>query len=103
MAGRIWSEDEIRNLIQTNETVLYRALLKLYGCQTAEEKDSGETKDHNGAGFNSFDAKFLTSASEFLLNKGYLTDRQKAVVRKKLIKYDEACECVARKEVKSWR
>ena len=89
MAKRIWSEDEIRSLIQTNETVLYRALLKLYRCQTSEEQDSGETVEHNGMGFNAFDASFLTSASEFLLSRGYLTDRQKVVVRKKLVKYNK--------------
>lgn len=89
MTKRVWTEEEIRNLIQTNDTVLYRALLKLYSCQTESEQEYGKTTHKNGVGFNSFDAEFLTSASEFLKHRNYLTDRQKASVRKKLVKYNK--------------
>ena len=84
---RVWAEDEIRNLIQTNDKVLYRALKKLYECQTAEEQGRQATIEHNGIGFNGVDGGFLSSVSEFLIKKGYLTDKQKVVVRKKLVKY----------------
>lgn len=84
---RVWTEDEIRDLIQTNDTVLYGALKKLYACQTSDEQDAGFTKIHNGVGFNSADSKFLSSISEFLLKRGFLTNKQKYVTRKKLVKY----------------
>lgn len=95
MTKRVWTEEEIRNLIQTNDTVLYRALLKLYSCQTESEREYGETTHRNGVGFNSFDAEFLTSVSEFLKHRNYLTDRQKASVRKKLVKYNKQLTRIA--------
>lgn len=86
--SRVWTEDEIRVLVQTNDKVLYGALKKLYAEQTADEQSMGETRHNNGVGFNGADSKFLSSVSEFLLKRGFLTDKQKFVVRKKLVKYN---------------
>lgn len=86
---KVWSEEEIRSLIQTNDKVLYGALKKLYACQTADEQRAETTKERNGKGFNGVDAPFLSSVAEFLLKRGYLTDKQKACTRKKLIKYNK--------------
>lgn len=84
---RVWTADEIKEMVQTNDKVLYGALKKLYACQTADEQAVGETKEHNGVGFNGLDAQFLSSTAEFLKKTGFLTDKQKIVVRKKLVKY----------------
>ena len=86
---RIWTEEEIKSLIQTNDQVLYRALKKLYEQQTADEQMTGETKAHNGVGFNGVDSKFLSSVSKFLIAKGFLTTKQKAVTRRMLVKYNK--------------
>lgn len=86
---KVWTEQEIKELVQTNDTVLYGALKKLYACQTADEQDAGETKHHNGMGFNGADSKFLSSIAEFLLKRGFLTDKQKMYTRKKLVKYNK--------------
>lgn len=85
---RRWTEDEIRNLIQSNDKILYNGFLKLYERQTATEQANGETRERNGQGFNALDANFLTSCAEFLKKRGYLSDKQKYHVRKKLIKYN---------------
>lgn len=84
---RVWTEDEIKNLVQTNDKVLYGALKKLYACQTADEQSIGETTEHNGVGFNGIDGTFLSSCAEFLIRKDFLTDKQKVAVRKKMVKY----------------
>ena len=86
--SRVWTEDEIKILVQTNDKVLYGALKRLYAEQTADEQSAGETHHHNGAGFNGADSRFLSSVSEFLLKNGFLTNKQKIVVRKKLVKYN---------------
>lgn len=86
-AKKEWTQEEIKNLIQTNDTVLYRALRKLYNEQTSDEQRNKTTKVRNNAGFNALDAKFLSSVANFLNAKGFLTDNQKAVVRRKLVKY----------------
>ena len=86
---RIWTEAEMKNLVQTNDKVLYSALKALYGEQTAEEQASFGTTETNGRGFSKVDAGFLTSCAQFLIKRGFLTDKQKAVVRKKLVKYNK--------------
>lgn len=86
---RIWTEDEIKNLIQTNDNVLYAAFKKLYACQTADEQDTRDTHHVNGIGFNGVDAPILSSMAEFLIKTGFLTPKQKVLVRKKLIKYNK--------------
>ena len=47
MAKRIWTEEEIKVLIQENDKVLYGALKKLNGEQTKDEQQSGQTKHYN--------------------------------------------------------
>lgn len=85
---RVWTEDEIRVLVQTNDKVLYGALRKLYAEQTADEQDAGETTHRNGVGFNGVDAKIMSSFAEFLNRTGFLTPKQRAVARRKLVKYN---------------
>lgn len=87
MAKRVWTEEEIKNYIQCNDKVLYGAILKLYDKQTEDEKYAGETKHNNGVGFNGADSKFMSSIAEFLKRTGFLTDKQKACARKRLVKY----------------
>lgn len=92
---RVWNEDEIKNLIQTNDKVLYGALKKLYACQTADEQVDGATHEYNGKGFNGVDAPILSSFCEFLNKTGFLTPKQRIVARKKLIKYNKQLTALA--------
>lgn len=95
MKKRIWTEDEIKNLIQTNDKVLYGALKKIYAEQTADEQASGETNHRNGVGFNGVDAPILSSFCEFLNRTGFLTPKQRAIARKKLVKYNKQLTALA--------
>lgn len=92
---RVWTEDEIKNLIQTNDKVLYGALRKLYAEQTSDEQAAGTTKHYNGVGFNGADAKIMSSFAEFLKRTGFLTPKQKAVARRKLVKYNKQLTRIA--------
>jgi len=85
--ARVWKAEEIKTLVQTNDRVLYGAMLKLYACQTADEVASGTTNHRNGAGFNGVDAGIMSSFCEFYNRTGFLTDRQKTIARRKLVKY----------------
>ena len=84
---RVWTVEEIKNLVATNDVVLYRALKQLYARQTADEKSCGETTENNVLGFNGVDSRFLSSVAEFLIRTGFLTEKQKQITRKKLTKY----------------
>lgn len=92
---KVWEEDEIKSLVQTNDKVLYGALKNLYNCQTADEQTDADTRHANGVGFNAIDAPFLTSVSQFLMKRGFLTDKQKQITRKKLVKYNKQLTALA--------
>ena len=85
--AKTWTAEEIKNLVQNNDKVLYGALKKLYECQTADEQIEGTANHRNGAGFNGVDAGILTSFTEFLMRTGFLTPKQKKIARKKMVKY----------------
>lgn len=93
--GTLWTEEEVMSLLETNDKVLYGALKHLYTCQTEDEKNAGATQDHNGVGFNAYDADFLTSVCKQLLDRGTLSPKQKEVARKKLKKYKKQLVALA--------
>lgn len=96
---RTWEVEEIKELVLTNDLALYGALKELYKRQTDDEKESRETKDHNGVGFTAYDAEFMTSITEFLIKNGFLTPKQKAVARKKIVKYSKQLTKIANKQI----
>lgn len=93
--SKIWTEEEIRNMIQTDDRVLYRALNRLYQCQTEDEQRQCRTTHRNGVGFNGVDGKFMTSICKFMITRGYLTDKQKYCARKKIVKYTKQLTALA--------
>ena len=82
-----WTQEQMADFIQNNDKVLYSALQALYKCQTDEEKSSKDALLQNGVGFNGVDAPFLSSVAQFLNKNGFLTEKQKVLTRKKLVKY----------------
>lgn len=92
---KVWAPEEIKSLIQTNDIVLYRALKRLYAEQTDDEQFRDRTVERNGRGFNKLDADFLTSVSKFLNSRGFLTEKQKVVTRRKLVKYTKQLTMLA--------
>jgi hypothetical protein len=59
--AQVYSVDEIRNKLETNDRWLLRGILAIYARQTADEKSSNTTKHTNGVGFNGRDAAILSS------------------------------------------
>lgn len=84
---KIWSKEEIKNLLSTNDKAVCRAVVAIYNKQTDCEKDCAETTDANGVGFNGADANILSSFAEWILKRGYLTEKQMVIARKKMMKY----------------
>jgi uncharacterized protein YlaI len=79
--------NEIKTIIMTNDDQAKKALLKLYSKQTAEEVATEHTRYKNNVGFNGRDAKLLTSFSKQLINKGWLSNKQLSITKKRLVKY----------------
>ena len=86
---RVWTQDEIKHLLEVNDKMVCRSLIKLYELQTESERDTGSTHVHNGVGFNGPDAPIMTSFAKFFKKTGFLTDKQMAICRKKLMKYSK--------------
>jgi len=84
---RIWTKEEIKNLLYKNNGFLIRSVIKLYEFQTNEEKAIKITKEDNGIGFNAFDAEFLTDIAEKALEGRLFSFNQIFVIRKKMVKY----------------
>ena len=84
---KIWTKEEILHLIKTNEMMVGKSLLKLYGKQTPDEQAAHSTRYQNKVGFNGVDANFLSSLAEFYDKYGRLSEKQLVYARKKLRKY----------------
>jgi len=85
--GRIWDKASIQKLLSQSDQAVIHGLLKIYENQTNDEKIDEETKYLNGIGFTGCDAKILTNYVEFYQKRKYLTPKQIAVARKKMMKY----------------
>lgn len=85
--GVIWTPDTIKAKLQTSDQAVKNALLRLYGWQTADEQQEGATREQNGKGFNGADSEILSSFSEQLKTKGWLSQKQIAIARKRVLKY----------------
>ena len=88
LKGKIWDEDAVKNLIDTNDQAVARALMVVYANQTADEKASYETKHNNGVGFTGRDAAWLTDVAKKWQRWGrWASARQCDAVRKAIRKY----------------
>lgn len=88
-ARKYWTEEEIKNKIDESDKALYQCLRILYNQQTDEEKAVGNTQEHNGIGFNAYDAPYLSAMIKSLDKWGHLTNGQKEKTRPLIKKYSK--------------
>jgi hypothetical protein len=86
--AKVWDQASVQHLIATNDNALAKALWNLYQRQTTGERSAQTTLEHNGRGFNSRDAEFLSSVAAALPRWNFhMTPRQIAKVRPMMKKY----------------
>lgn len=73
--------------LSSNKAWALRGLKVIYDNQTADEKHDASTKHYNKIGFTGFDAEILTSFAQQYEHKGDLSDKQMALLYKKMPKY----------------
>lgn len=78
--------DVTTSLLQTDEGVV-GALIALYRLQTPDEQNSRGTYIQNCMGFNAIDAGIMSSFAEQYLSRQYLSGKQLALAKAKLLKY----------------
>jgi hypothetical protein len=79
--------DEAKARLAVNPYWATRALVRLYQQQTAEEQTAESTIDRNGRGFNTADAKLLSSFAQQLLEGRSLSEKQMKIAFARLPKY----------------
>lgn len=85
--GVRWTPSIIKHKIETSDDAVKHALLRIYSFQTDSERQSEETTEANGKGFNGVDAEILTSFAKQLETRKFLSPKQITFARKKLVKY----------------
>jgi len=86
-----WTAEEIKGVLARTDKAaqefIGRAVYALFLRQTEGERVAGVTVEHNGRGFSGCDAEILSSFAKFWKKAGFLTPKQTALARKKLMKY----------------
>jgi hypothetical protein len=98
--SKVWSKEEIKDLLDSNDMAVKKGLINLYSLQTEDERDSENTKYQNGVGFSGKDADFMTSLAKQLLERGTLSPRQLACARKNMKGYAGQLAKIANGEIK---
>ena len=84
---KVWTKEEIKDLMEQHDSTVIKCMRQIYNRQTEYEQCIGGTTEANGVGFNGCDAEILSSFCRFYNERGYLTDKQIAIARKKMKKY----------------
>jgi len=96
---KIWTVEEIKDKVLTNDKWLERAILAIYNKQTEDEKQTEDTRYDNKVGFSGAHATIMSSFAKQLL-KGYkLSPKQKAIALKVMPKYSKQLAKIANKEI----
>ena len=84
---KVWTKDEILDLLDKSPTMIGRSLLVLYRRQTGDEQEAEYTYYTNEKGFNKIDAEILSSFAKQYDRRRTLSNKQLELARKRLPKY----------------
>lgn len=87
MAEKVWTKEEIHQLITTDARWTTRAICALYDYQTDDEVETRSTKHHNQVGFNGIDAGFLTDLALQAQSGRTLSEKQIRAAQRIIGKY----------------
>jgi hypothetical protein len=82
-----WNKASIQDLVRTNDRAAVKALLTVYRNQTDEEQAARVTRENNGVGFTGVDSGILSAFAEQVRDRGFLSPKQMAILRNKIVKY----------------
>ena len=82
-----WTKESIQNLIDTNDRAVEKAIVRIYNLQTAAEKATGETSEHNGVGFSGAHSRSGSYFATWILRGRRLNGKHLIKARKMIRKY----------------
>lgn len=97
---RIWTAEEIINLIEKNNTFVERCIVKIYERQTADEQETFNTNHNNGIGFSGADAGKMTYYAKYILTGRHLTGEHLETAKQRIKKYKKQLLEIANNNIK---
>jgi len=94
------TRETIKEKILTDDRWLERGILAVYRLQTADEQNTETTSEHNGVGFNAFDARSGSYYAKWLESGRSLSGPHLAKARKLCLRYIGQLERIANGEIK---
>ncbi len=80
-------QEAIKKQITSSDTQAVKAMLRVFEYQTASEQEYATVSVNNGVGFAGTDVEILTSFCNQYNKKGYLSEKQIEIIKKKIGKY----------------
>lgn len=77
----------IKTKIVTNDQWLFRSIIAIFNKQTESEKNILHTYEKNKVGFSGVDGEIMSSFATQIIKRNSLSDKQKLVAKKCMIKY----------------
>jgi len=77
----------VRGKLANDTRWALHGLTKIFEFQTAAEQEYETTCEYNGVGFTGADGEILTSFAKQYINRKWLSEKQMAIVMKKMPKY----------------
>lgn len=99
VVAKTWTKDEIKEKLLSDDTWLFRGILAIYKLQTDDEKNIGQTVESNGIGFSGAHSEICSSFARQIKSRGTLSDKQKEVARKIMVRYAGQLEKIANKKI----
>lgn len=96
---KIWTKDEIKNLLMTRNDAVEHAILSIFKLQTIDERGAGVTFYNNKVGFSGAHAEFCTSLAEQLKKGWHLSAKQMVIARKYMLHYTGQLTLIANKQL----
>jgi hypothetical protein len=93
--NKLWSPEQILDMLHKSPVAVERGLLAIYARQTADERASESTNHKNNVGFNGFDAPLLSSMAQQLKEGRRLSRKQMDIVSKRICKYAKQLAAIA--------
>lgn len=90
----------LKELLKTNDTALFRAIVLVYDNQTEEEKYRGKSIEENSVGFNKVDAKEMGEIAKKIKSGKQLTKAELAKSRNKMQKYWKQLMIISKNNIK---
>jgi len=87
----------IREQLANDQRWAIRGMLRVFENQTADEQQSDTTKFHNNIGFTGSDARLLSSFSKQVMKGRSMSNKQMAIIMKKMPKYAGQLEGASKK------